>query len=373
MPRRRTDDAVHVAMTDHRIQRYLPQRDLLAELPESHPDPKDEYHGEVVPYYPAPLPPTPENSLYVALAQVRDGRNLDDGIAQLEKALLKTPRADFYMELGYSWHAAGDPGKAAAAYGQAVRLQPNAARASRYLGIALHESGQPDRAAAALKHAIQMAPSDAHAWLELGLVLAEQGRNAEAVADIQKAAGLDPDLPDVWNALGTIQGSEDAFRRAIRIDPYYAGAHGNLARLQAARGDRAQAVYYFDKAARLQPSGAVSLYEYALTLVQMNRFEDSQRQVEAAVRADPKLPEARELLGGLLARSGDLDAALVEYRMAVKLKPEFSRAQLDLAATLAAKGAIEEAVLHFREAAKSNDPAIGNAAAQALRRIGTDK
>jgi tetratricopeptide (TPR) repeat protein len=114
----------------------------------------------------------------------------------------------------------------------------------------------------------------------------------------------------------------------------------------------------------------VNLYEYALTLVQLNRFEDSQREAQAAVRADPNLAEAHALLGGLLARNKDLDAAIVEYREAVRLKPEFSRAQLDLAATLAAKGNTSESILHFREAAKSPDLRIANAAAQALRQIG---
>jgi tetratricopeptide (TPR) repeat protein len=376
MPKRRTDDAVHVVMTDHLIQRRAQDRDLLAELPEKHPDPRDEYHGQVIPYYP-PQPGSasasaPDDTVYLALAQVRDGRNLESGIEQLSRALAhaSSPRPEFYMGLGDAWHTAGDPAKAAAAYRQAVKLRPDWAPASRYLGIALHESGQAASATTALKRAIELDPSEARAWLELALIASETGRSAEAVADIQKAAALDPDLPDVWNALGTVANSEDAFRRALRIDPYYAAANGNLARLLAAGGELAQAVYYFDKAARLQPSGAVNLYEYALTLVQLNRFEDSQREAQAAVRADPNLAEAHELLGGLLARNKDLDAALVEYREAVRLKPEFSRAQLDLAAMLAAKGNTSEAILHFREAARSADPQIANAAAQALRRIG---
>ena len=372
MPKRRTDDAVHVVMTDHFIQRRASDRDLLAELPEKHPDPTDEYHGTVMPYYPRQLGPASEDALYLGLAQVRDGRNLPDGIQQLSGALAhaSSPRPEFYMALGDAWHTAGEPAKAAAAYGQGVKLRPNSASASRYLGIALYESGQLGPATTALKRAIELDPSEARSWLELALISSGKGQNAEAVAEIQKAGALDPDLPDVWNALGTVTNSEDAFRRAIRIDPYDAAANGNLARLLAARGDLAEAVYFFEKAGSLQPTGAVNLYEYALTLVQMNHFEDSQREARAAVRADPNLAEAHELLGGLLAREKDFDAALVEYREAVRLKPEFGRAQLDLAATLAAKGNTSEAILHFREAARSSDPGIARAAAQALRQIG---
>lgn len=46
---------------------------------------------------------------------------------------------------------------------------------------------------------------------------------------------------------------------------------------------------------------AVTRYEYALRSVRMDRFEDSEREEEAAVRADANLAEAHELLGGLLA------------------------------------------------------------------------
>ncbi len=370
MPKRRTEDAVHVAITDHRIQRRAPDRDLLAELQEKHPAPQDEYRGEVVPYYPSPLPATPENRLYLGLAQVRDDRNPQAGIAQLAAALRTLPLPDFFMELGDAWHAAGDSGKAAEAYGQALRLRPGSAREWRYLGVALHDSGQQARAEDALRRALRLTPSDARSWLELGSVLSSTGRKAEAVAALEKAAALDSDLPDLWNALGTLQNSEEAFRRAIRIDPFHAEANGNLARLLAARGDREQAVFYFDATAKLRPSDAVNLYEYALTLVQMNRFEDSLRQTRAAALADPGLAEAHELLGGLLARNRDFDAALAEFRRAVELKPEFSRAQLDLAATLVMRGDVDDAVPHFREAAKSADPAIANAAAQALRRVG---
>ncbi|SPE41049.1 Tetratricopeptide TPR_2 repeat protein (fragment) [Candidatus Sulfopaludibacter sp. SbA3] len=48
MPKRRAEDAPHVIMTDHLIQRRA-QSDALAEFAER---PAEEYHGEVVPYYP---------------------------------------------------------------------------------------------------------------------------------------------------------------------------------------------------------------------------------------------------------------------------------------------------------------------------------
>jgi predicted CXXCH cytochrome family protein len=47
MPKRRAEDAVHVVMTDHYIQRRKPARDLLAPRKEVHETPANKYRGEV--------------------------------------------------------------------------------------------------------------------------------------------------------------------------------------------------------------------------------------------------------------------------------------------------------------------------------------
>src|SRR5262249_1893230 len=83
MPKRRTEDGVHLVMTDHCIQRRKPSGDLLADLPERHESGPAAYRGPVMPYYPASLPHSPENDLYLAIAQVKQGSNLREGIPQL--------------------------------------------------------------------------------------------------------------------------------------------------------------------------------------------------------------------------------------------------------------------------------------------------
>src|ERR1051326_5292328 len=67
MPRRRTDDAVHIVMTDHKIVRRRPLSDLLAEKPEKHETLENSYRGEVVPYYPGSLAANADSQLYLAI------------------------------------------------------------------------------------------------------------------------------------------------------------------------------------------------------------------------------------------------------------------------------------------------------------------
>ncbi|MDQ6676176.1 MAG: hypothetical protein M3Z09_02650, partial [Acidobacteriota bacterium] len=101
MPKRRTEDVVHVVMTDHYIQRRKPAGDPLAEMAELHETEDNAYRGEVVPYYPKELPHNGENDLYLAIAQVIQRSNLRNGIAQLTAAIERHPpeRAEYYFEL----------------------------------------------------------------------------------------------------------------------------------------------------------------------------------------------------------------------------------------------------------------------------------
>ena len=56
MPKRRTDDVVHVVMTDHYIQRRKPPGSLLAEKAEPPESEKSAYRGEWCAILPCRVP-----------------------------------------------------------------------------------------------------------------------------------------------------------------------------------------------------------------------------------------------------------------------------------------------------------------------------
>ncbi len=372
MPKRRTDDVVHVVMTDHLIQRRPPSRDLLAELIERHPTEAEEYRGEVVPYYPSTLPRAGPDALYRALAQVMMKNNLRAGVAELARLLaLQQPReAEWYIQVGDGWLASGDPVKAIAAYERATQLRPQSARALRSLARALKASRQPFRSAEALQRAIQIAPSDAASWYQSATL-------AGSIEKMQKAIALDPDLPGAYTTLAGLQAAagqrdqaESALREALRIDPYDAAAWDLSGRALAEKGQFPEALFDFEKAIHYRPDFAPYIYEYALTLSSASQFDRAQENVEAALRADPKLAEAHALLGRLLARKRQLPEAAAEYSQAVRLRPDFARVRLDLASVLAAQGDMPGAARELREAAKSRDAEVARLATEALKRIG---
>ena len=378
MPKRRTDDVVHAVMTDHLIQRRPPARDLLAELPERHPTDAEEYRGEVVPYYPNPLPRTDENVLYHAVAQVALRNNLPQGLADLarETARVRPGNSEFYMVLGDAWQSSGKPQEAVSAYEQALRLRGDFPRGLLNLASALKGAGQLPRAEETLKRTLAVAPSNPAAWLQYGAVDFALGRIQAGAAKMEKAIALDPELPGEHTGLAELllaSGQTDragaVLLEALRIDPYDGTAYDLKGRMLASKGELAESLYNFEKATRLRPGYAPHLYDYGLALLSVNRFEDAQASAEAALQADPKMAEAHELLGGLLARKRQLPEAAREYQEALRLRPEFDRAHLDLASVLAAQGDISGAIQHLRAAAQGRDPRVAQAAAAALRRL----
>ena len=381
MPKRRTEDVVHVVMTDHLIQRRIPARDLLAELPERHPTEAEDYHGEVVAYYPSSLTDEGEGRLYHAVAQVELKNNLESGLRELDSEVKREqPReAEFYAVLGSAWASSGRPDRAAIAFERAFGARPDLLGTflSAFAG-SLKASGQPARLVEIISQAERMDPSNSLPWFDSGALDAEQGRTAEAIEKFRKAIALSPDLNGARMSLGRILAetgqpgeAEVLFRQALSIDPYDATAHDLLGRALVAKGSMTEAVYEFERAVRLRPRYEPNLYDYALMLMQLNRPEESERIAREAIEADPKQADAHELLGIMLARKGRLAEAAGEYQVVVQLRPDLYRAQLELATILVAQGDLAGAIPHLQEAAKSPDTQIAQRANRALLSVGS--
>jgi Flp pilus assembly protein TadD len=344
MPKRRTDDVVHVAMTDHLIQRRKPEGDLLAPKPEVVESAGNKYRGEVVPYYPNPLPNGSENSLYLAVAQVRDKTNLDAGLPRLQSLLDKVHPSDagYYAELAQAYRAGGDFARAIPLFEEAARREPTGYRLIQ-LGNALMEARQFPQAEPVLRRALTLSPGEPLAWGTLGWVLWQQDKGQEARADLEKAVLLDPELPELRNNLASVlwglgdqSGAEQQFREALRIQPGIAEWRLNLARVLASRGEAAEARYQFEQTLRLNPG----------------------------------LAEARLDYGRLLADRGDLSGAVRELAAAVRLQPSLWRAQFELGMALGRRGDSTGAIEHLRVAAGGSDAEARAAALQVLQQLG---
>jgi tetratricopeptide (TPR) repeat protein len=374
MPKRRTEDVVHVVATDHFIQRRLPPGDLLADRAEH----QDTYRGRVVPYYPAVLPVTAENQLTLAVAQVIQRSNMTEGIAQLTAAIekYKPVQAGYYLQLADALQASGQPAKALPVYLEAVRHSPKSAVMLRRLGTALRQSARYAEAVEVLKQSTRISPEAPVAWHELGLAYRSMGKTTEAISAIGKALQLDSDLPEAHNNLGSIwftsgdqTRAESAFREAIRIRPDYADAHGNLAGVLSGSDRVDQAKAEFETALGLRPADAATRYNYAMLLGRTGQYDEAQHELESTLSADPQFTDAHVLLADLLMARGQPRAAAPHYEQALRSTPDSGRAHLGLAAALLSLGDRAAAVQHLRVASTGADPAIRDQAAEILRQL----
>jgi predicted CXXCH cytochrome family protein len=381
MPKRRSDDIVHMSVTDHLIERDKPAGDLLADIPEHHEDATTSYHGEVVPFYPNHLN-TIEDRFYLALAQVRDGANLEKGLPAFEKILdsLHSPRPEPYLDLAQALKAAGQPARALTAFQDSLRRDPAYVPALLEYAAALKGAGQPTQAVAIAKRATASAPSDPRTWNTLGQAQLDLADFRGALDSLKRALTLDPEMPEAHNGAGIALAQtgdpvagEAEFREAVRVLPNYGEAHGNLANILAWKQDFRQAQYEFDKAVRLDPADVAARLNYGSMLNSLRNFAEAQVQIEAALRLNPNLAEAHDLLGTLLERKGQVDAALHEYSEAVRLRPDLSHAQLDLGGVLANKGDKAAAAEHLRLASKSSDPRLRDLAQRLLKELESAK
>jgi tetratricopeptide (TPR) repeat protein len=374
MPKRRTQDAIHVVMTDHYIQRRKPAGDLLAALRE---DVRSDNGGPMTPYYPAD-PARPADDLYLGVAQVAESSTRAAGITRLTAAIAKfqPSAAEYYLQLGDALRASRRYAEAIAPYREAVGREPQSAVAHERLALGLTRVQQYEAADAEFQEALRLAPGDAAFPKDLGLSYVERGRMPEAAVAFQKSLALDPQQPEAHNGLGGAlmktgdnSGAEREFQEAIRLRPHYAEAHHNLAFLLSTAGRFDEAAYHFQEALRINPNHTEARFDYAVMLARANRADEAQQQVEAVLRADPRHVKAHDVLGNLLQAKGRTAEAIDQFRQALRLDPESAPANLHLGAALSDAGEIAAAMPFLEKAARSPEPSIRDTARRLLDAI----
>lgn len=338
MPKRRTEDAVHVVMTDHHIQRRRPAIDLLS--PRAEPD-SYEYRGEVALYYPPTLASTPENELYLALAQVQHGANLAAGIPRLERAIegARPARPDFYYELARAHAKASNSAAVIHWCEEALARDGTFVPALKELAAAALKLGRLPDAARALEQAVALGRNDGYALADLGNVYLQQGRVDRAEQALRHALTIDADLPQANNTMGLAalargdQAQAEAyFRTALRVQPDLAEAQNNLATLLAGRRAYQEAAYHFEKAIRSDPAYVEARHGYGLVLTLLQSYPRAVAELETAVRLAPDRAPARVDLADVLATLGRVEDARREYQAAIQLDPANQEARAGLAA-----------------------------------------
>jgi predicted CXXCH cytochrome family protein len=375
MPKRRTEDVVHVVMTDHYIRRERPLRDLLAPLEETV---EAETGTKVLPYYPEKLAEGPKTDLYLAVAQFRNDKDPEpllrlQGILASQRPSAPEP----YVALGQAYARRGDNPSAIQWFEAALKREPDYLPALREMVLPLFATGQDDRATDLLRRAVARYPNDDQLLANLGNVLLRRNMPAEARDALTKAIAANPERAEAHNLLGLIAlqngdkaAAENDFREAIRWQPNLTEAQRNLGTLLTGTHAFLEAEFCFRKAIDQQPDYAEAHHGLGLLLILKGAMPAATIELKKGAQLQPSSAQIHSDLADVLAAQNLNGEAADEYRKVLELKPDQSDAHLGLGLALLQERRFEEARPHLELAAASDNPELSHAAREALNSLG---
>jgi tetratricopeptide (TPR) repeat protein len=280
----------------------------------------------------------------------------------------------------------GDFERAAAAFREAIKIDPASDSAHYNLALALVRLHQPAEAAEHLKAVISSNPNSAIARYNLGILLEQQGRFSEAVEEFQAVAQLKPDdaavqvhlvynyfrlgnsenaikladdtltrFPDdrIKAQLGVVLLENRQYGKAIApleqaraAAPDSAAMAVYLARAYQGAGNTDRAIDLFREASRLKPDDDSIRFDLGRLLLQSrpDASEAGIAEIESAIRFSPRKPEYYETMGKWLLERHSLDRACSVLKQGVAQIPDSVNLQLMLG--------MAEAELHGAAAAQ---------------------
>jgi tetratricopeptide (TPR) repeat protein len=113
--------------------------------------------------------------------------------------------------------------------------------------------------------------------------------------------------------------AQDAYRRALQLDPSLADAWVNLGRLHHEAGNAREAAQHYRKAIELRPDDVIALFNLGVALEDLQMREEAVLAYRTALAADPGCADAHYNLAHLYERLGQPAPALRHLRSYRKL------------------------------------------------------
>jgi Flp pilus assembly protein TadD len=129
-----------------------------------------------------------------------------------------------------------------------------------------------------------------------------------------------PAVVEGWNGLGvSLMGlernaeAEEAFRKALSLDPDYAATLVNAGLLRMRKGEVKEAAKMFERAAAIDPRKPEARVNLAIALARLGRLAEAEATLLATRRMFPDDPDVLYHLGTVQERRGDRAGAVRSY------------------------------------------------------------
>ena len=245
-------------------------------------------------------------------------------------------------EVGRSLISAGRYKEAAGLFDLLVEKQSNEFAVVYLAALASFNAGRPERAELLVRRAVDIAfaagdpPPPSHAanaadaLVLMAVVLAVRNNDSEALNAAERAVRLAPNSFDAQFVHGrALFGSSDyagaarAFRRAVNLKPSEAEAQFFLATALERSGDDAASLIVYRRLAKEFPQRVEGHLGIGVLLVKKGgaSLNEGMDELQAALRINSRIYEARITLGRALVMSGRPAEALDHLKIAAELAP----------------------------------------------------
>jgi tetratricopeptide (TPR) repeat protein len=154
------------------------------------------------------------------------------------------------------------------------------------------------------------------ALVNLGLVELERGNFARARVFFERARRINPDVAQPHHALGVLEERErrpdrasEHYYEALRVDPGFAPARDNLARLLFAGGLVEEALVQYQRLVQIVPDDARAVAGLVETLLRLHRYDEADVRLDAALTRSSREPRFELLDARRALRTGRFDDA----------------------------------------------------------------
>jgi tetratricopeptide (TPR) repeat protein len=183
--------------------------------------------------------------------------------------------------------------KAVAEFQAILKIDPTDTYSGLWLARLYRFENRHTEAEQVLRGLIQREPDNGPALEQLSQLLIDEGRSQEAIDLLTRTAG-DSASPDIYDLLGDAYTqskdypkAEDAYRKAIELDPDDPGHRHGLAQALLSENKYAEALAQFKKLAELEPGTADNYLRMAQLDRRLGQYDGAESNLEHAKQLAP--------------------------------------------------------------------------------------
>jgi len=230
------------------------------------------------------------------------------------------------------------------------------ARAVEYFrdGLSFLSKDDCQRALPYFQKATESDSGYGEAWAQTGFCSEKLGHHADAIEASKKAVAIRPSAESYFNIglanyyLKQYRESEQAYRQAIKLDPYNAAdafyALGLTYRDWGQFDDEIQA---YKQAIKLKPDYFAAYDRLGQRYVQLKKYPEAVDAFKQLSAQRPGDASAQNNLGETYEAMGKHDEAVEAFKQATRLKPDFGKAYFNLGKTLLGQGNRDGAIEQY--------------------------